>query len=76
MTTKTRTTTLRSQELGCPSCVSKIEKELKRINGVETVDVRYNTGRIIIRHNPEQAGTDALIEAVGRAGYTAKASAF
>lgn len=71
-----KTTTLRSQELSCPSCISKIEKELERVKGVESVDVRYNTGRIIIRHDPEQAPTDILVEAVGRAGYTAKASAF
>ncbi len=71
-----KTTTLRSQELGCPTCVSKIEKEVKRVNGVESVDVRYNSGRIVITHDPERAPTEALIEAVGRAGYTAKASAF
>lgn len=71
-----KTTTLRSQELSCPSCVSKIEKELEQVKGVEKVDVRYNSGRIIIEHDPERAATDALIEAVGRAGYVAKASAF
>ena len=71
-----KTTTLRSQELSCPSCISKIEKAVKQVKGVERVDVRFNTGRIVIEHDPEQAPTDALIEAVGRAGYTAKASAF
>ena len=71
-----KTTTLRSQELSCPTCVAKIEKEVGQVAGVERVDVRYNTGRIIIDHDPEQAPTDALVAAVGRAGYTAKASAF
>ena len=54
----------------------KIEKELERVDGVEKVDVRYNSGRIIIEHDPSRAATDALIQAVGRAGYVAKASAF
>lgn len=71
-----KTTTLRSQELSCPSCISKIEKEVGQVKGVENVDVRFNTGRIVIKHDPEQAPTETLIEAVGRAGYTAKASAF
>lgn len=71
-----KTTTLRSQELSCPSCISKIERELEEVKGVETVDVRYSSGRIIIKHDPDQAPTDKLIEAVGRAGYAAKASAF
>lgn len=73
---KTTTTTLRSQELSCPSCIAKIEKAVKQVKGVEDVDVRFNTGRIVIKHDPDQAPTDALIEAVGKAGYTAKASAF
>lgn len=76
MTTTIKTTTLRSQELSCPSCISKIERELEQVKGVENVDVRYSSGRIIIKHDPERASTDALIEAVGRAGYAAKASAF
>jgi copper chaperone CopZ len=71
-----KTTTLRSQELSCPSCISKIERELERVEGVERVDVRYSSGRIIVEHDPERAPTEALIQAVGRAGYAAKASAF
>lgn len=71
-----KTTTLRSQELSCPSCVAKIETALKQVKGVEAVEVRFNTGRIIVRHDPEEATTGALIEAVGQAGYAAKASAF
>jgi copper chaperone len=71
-----KTTTLRSQELSCPSCISKIEKELNQVTGVESVDVRYNTGRIIIEHDPARAATDTLVEAVARAGYKAKVSAF
>ena len=42
-----KTTTLRSQELSCPSCIAKIERELGQIEGVENVDVRFSTGRII-----------------------------
>jgi copper chaperone CopZ len=76
MTTTKKTTTLRSQELSCPSCVAKIDRELKKIEGVYDVDVRYNSGRIIVEHDSDRAGTEELIEAVGKAGYTAKASAF
>ena len=71
-----KTTTLRSQELSCPSCIAKIEKAVKQVKGVESVDVRFNTGRIVITHDPDQAPTDALVQAVGRAGYAAKVSAF
>ena len=76
MVATTRKTTLRSAELGCPSCVSRLEQVLAQLAGVEHVEVRYASGRIVILHDPALAPVDTLIEAVARAGYTAKASAF
>ena len=71
-----RTTILRSQDLNCPSCVGKIQKELHRLDGVTRADVHFSTGRIVVEHDPERTTVPALIDAIGRAGYTAKASAF
>lgn len=76
MTATIKKTTLRSQDLNCPSCVAKIERELQRVDGVQSAKVHFTTGRIVVEHNPAQATTAALVEAVGRAGYTAKVSAF
>ncbi len=69
-------TVLRSQELSCPSCVAKIEKALTGLDGVTTAKVYFNTGRIEVEHNPDQVGTDALVEAVRRAGYKASVAPF
>ena len=69
-------TTLRSQELSCPSCVAKIEKALQAVKGVEEAKVHFNTGRIVINHDPEQATTDELVTAVRKAGYDASVSPF
>ena len=76
MTTTIKKTTLRSPELNCPSCVAKIERELTRLDGVASAQVHFSTGRIVVEHDPTRAATDALIQAIGRAGYTAKVSAF
>ena len=76
MSTTLKKTTLRSPELNCPSCVSKIERELKRLDGVSNAEVHFSTGRIVVEHDPSRATTDALVQAIGRAGYTAKVSAF
>ena len=76
MSTTLKKTTLRSPELNCPSCVSKIERELKRLDGVANAKVHFTTGRIVVEHDPTRATTDALIQAIGRAGYAAKVSAF
>jgi len=69
-------TILRSQELSCPSCVAKIEKALHGVAGVETAKVHFNTGRIVVEHDPEQANSDELVKTVRSVGYEAKPSAF
>ncbi len=69
-------TILRSEELSCPSCVSKIEKSLRALEGVEEAKVHFSAGRIDVRHDPEQADTETLVAAVRRVGYEARPSAF
>jgi copper chaperone len=69
-------TLLRSQDLNCPSCVAKIEKALKSLDGVGEAKVYFNTGRIEVEHDPEKASTSQLVSTVGSVGYQAKVSAF
>lgn len=75
-TEQIKKTTLRANDLSCPSCVVKIEKSLGGLDGVEQAKVHFNTGRIEVQHDPSVATTDALVKAVADAGYTAKPSAF
>jgi len=69
-------TILRSQELTCPSCVAKIEKALKALDGVEEAKVHFNTGRIEVQHDPERADGKDLKQAIRAVGYEARVSAF
>ncbi|MDF2096660.1 heavy-metal-associated domain-containing protein [Aquibaculum arenosum] len=69
-------TTLRSDELSCPSCVPKIEKALKALPGVEQAEVHFNTGRIQVTHDPARAPVEALVQAVEGTGYKAIPAAF
>lgn len=69
------TTTLRS-ELTCPSCIAKIETQLRQMDGVEQATVHFNTGRIEVEHDAARASTDQLVEAVRKAGYDARVSPF
>jgi copper chaperone CopZ len=71
-----RKTTLRSQELSCPSCVAKIERALETMPGVTDAEVHFTTGRIVVEHDPEVAKPADLVKTVGDVGYTAKVSAF
>ncbi|MFB6286999.1 MAG: heavy-metal-associated domain-containing protein [Candidatus Bipolaricaulia bacterium] len=69
-------TTLRSQELSCPSCVSKIEKMLTGTEGVRDATVHFNTGRIEVEYDADAVTEDDLTRVVQRAGYDAEVSAF
>lgn len=69
-------TILRSDELSCPSCVSRIEKALKAIPGVQSAKVHFNSGRIDIEHDGAQASPELLQEAVRKVGYGTRISAF
>lgn len=69
-------TVLRAEGFSCPSCVAKIEKLIGRLPGVTAVRVFFSSARIEIDHDPVLVSTDALIAAVGKAGYTARLAAF
>ncbi len=69
-------TVLRAADLSCPSCVPKIEKQVGRLVGVKSVQVKFNSGRIEVVHDPAEASVDSLVEAVAKAGYSAEPSPF
>lgn len=69
-------TLLRSQDLSCPSCVTKIEKALQGLDGVTTAKVHFNTGRIEIEHDPDTTPADVLVQTVREVGYEAAVAAF
>lgn len=75
-TTTTTTTTLRAEGFSCPSCVAKIEKQVGRLTGVESVKVHFATARIVVVHDPALVSADDLVAAVAKAGYAARPAAF
>lgn len=70
----TRKTILRSKEFSCPSCVAKIERELRELPGVVDAKVHFASGRIEVEHDPGRVEAQRLVDAVGRAGYVARVS--
>ena len=69
-------TLLRAEGFACPSCVSKIEKQVGRLDGVESVKVHFASSRIEVDHDPATASVDDVVAAVAKAGYQAKPAAF
>jgi len=74
--TNTTKTILRAEGFSCPSCVGKIEKQVSRLEGVESVTVHFASARVEVVHDPALASTDDLVAAIAKAGYTAKPAAF
>jgi len=73
--TTLKNTTLRSDEFTCPSCVAKIETKLGGLDGVESAEVKFSSGRILVSHDPDKVSVRDLVNAVSEVGYTAKPSA-
>lgn len=69
-------TILRSDELSCPTCVSNIESNLNRKEGVQNAEVYFSTGRIEIEHDADTISQEELVAAVQQSGYKAKVSQF
>ncbi|WP_022870912.1 heavy-metal-associated domain-containing protein [Yaniella halotolerans] len=69
-------TLLRAEGFSCPSCVTKIEKRVGKMQGVDNVKVHFASSRIEVDHDETRATVDDLVQAVAQAGYTAKPSIF
>ena len=68
-------TVLRAEGFSCPSCVTKIEKLLAKLPGVEQAKVSFATSKIEVDH-ADSVSVDDLVANVAKAGYKASPSAF
>lgn len=59
--------------LSCPFCTYGLEKHLKKVVGVENVDINMKSGKAIVRLKSGAQVDDAeLKKAVKKAGFTAR----
>jgi len=59
----------------CASCVNRIERFLKKTDGVAEASVNLATERATVRLDPALAGRDEVVAAVRAAGYDVRAEA-
>ncbi|ARP95401.1 heavy metal translocating P-type ATPase [Bordetella genomosp. 13] len=59
----------------CASCVRRVEKALSNVPGVHVANVNLATERAQVSYDPDAAAPEALLAAVGKAGYAAHAIA-
>jgi Cu+-exporting ATPase len=53
----------------CANCVATIERNLKKIDGVDLANVNLSSERATIDFNPDLTGLDDFIQKINRAGY-------
>jgi len=71
--TGTSSATIRVDGLSCPFCAYGLEKHLKKIAGVEGVEINMKSGKAIVRLKPDVQVDDAALKtAVKKAGFTAR----
>ena len=54
----------------CASCVGRVERALKKVDGVESASVNLATERAAVTYDPEATEAPMLLEAVEATGYT------
>ena len=53
----------------CANCVSTVERNLKKVNGVQYAAVNLSSERAVVEYDASLAGLDDLIGRIQRAGY-------
>lgn len=66
---ETKQLTLPITGMYCANCVSTLERNLKKVNGVQSAVVNLSSERAVVQFDPAQAGLDDMIARVERAGY-------
>ena len=66
---ETKQLTLPITGMYCANCVSTIERNLKKVNGVQNAVVNLSSERAVVQFDPSTTGLDAMIARVQRAGY-------
>jgi len=66
---KKRQLTLPITGMTCANCVATVERNLKRLNGVEAAAVNLSSERAMVEFDASQLGLEDLITRVEKAGY-------
>lgn len=69
MTQRTRYVTLPITGMTCANCVATVERNLKKLDGVESANVNLASERASIEYDSAKLGQDEIVARIQRAGY-------
>lgn len=61
-------------DMTCNSCEGRIERALKKVNGVVNAMASYSSQQVIVEYNSTLCTREELIQAISKAGYSTKNS--
>ncbi|ELY52845.1 heavy metal translocating P-type ATPase [Natronococcus jeotgali] len=70
-----RTLELRVPEMDCPSCAGKVRNSLERLEGIDGIDPRVTSGRLVVAYDPTRTSESEIRERVRAAGYAIESAA-
>ncbi|MHC6178893.1 heavy-metal-associated domain-containing protein [Clostridium sp. JNZ X4-2] len=66
---KSRKEKIKVFDMICVSCELRVEKAVKRLNGVRNALASFNDESVIVEYNPDLCSLENIKEAVKKAGY-------
>lgn len=67
--TQTKQISIPVTGMTCANCVSAVERNIKKVDGVDVVNVNLTTERATVDFDPNLANIDGMIAKIERAGY-------
>ncbi|MBL6983865.1 MAG: heavy-metal-associated domain-containing protein, partial [Anaerolineales bacterium] len=67
--TETKQLTLPITGMTCANCVAAVERNIKKVDGVQVANVNLSSERATIEYDPNQAGLDEFLARIDRAGF-------
>ena len=65
-------TVLKIKGMMCGSCAQTVEKTLRKLDGVRTVDVELKKDKAVVAHDRAKVTPRQMVEALGKVGYEAE----
>lgn len=59
------------QGMRCAGCSSHIEKDVKAMNGVSTVEINLSTGEMVVEYEDDKISKEDIVKTVVNAGFKA-----
>jgi P-type Cu+ transporter len=58
--------------MSCASCVNRVEKAVRKVNGVESVSVNLATNQAQVKYDPTDVADEQIVAAINKLGFEAR----